>query len=153
MKIDLTKLLNGFIEEVSFNETIEFDDEYIKRTEIRRIEPVNVKGSIRGTMNDLYTLNMIVEGKMILPCSVSLEDVEFPFNIETTEILSEKDEEDQEYIKINENSIDILPIVWQNIVMEIPLKVVSPNLDRRNISGIGWKLISEEDTIDNKEEI
>ena len=153
MKIDLTKLLNGFIEEVSFNETIEFDDEYIKRTEIRSINPVLVSGIIKGTMNDLYTLNMLIEGSMILPCSISLQDVELPFNIEITEILSENIEEDQEYIKIEGNSIDILPIVWQNIVMEIPLKVVSQNLDKRNISGIGWKLISEEDNTDNKEEI
>lgn len=149
MKIDLTKLLHGFIEEITFDDTITFDAEYTKRTEIKELKPVSVHGSIKSTMNDLYTLDLTINGIMILPCSISLQDVEYPFDIEVMEILSENSEIDEEYIKINEKSIDILPIVWQNIVMEIPLKVESPNLDRRNISGVGWKLISQED---NKEE-
>jgi uncharacterized protein len=152
MNIDLTKLLHGLIEEITFDDTIEYDKEYIDRTEIKDLKPVRVHGNIRNTMNDLCTLDLVIEGMMILPCSITLEDVEYPFHIETTEILSENIEDDEEYIKISDNSIDILPIVWQNIVMEIPLKVVSPNVDRRNISGIGWKLISEEDTIENKED-
>lgn len=160
MKLDLTRLLNSFIEEITFEDTIVFDKEYTNRTEIRELKPVNVSGTITKTVDDLCYLSIQVDGVMILPCSISLEDVEYPFHIDINEILSENIEEYEEYIKISENSIDIFPIIWQNIVMEIPLKVVSPKVNRRNISGEGWKLISEDEEetdesnnlLDNKEE-
>ena len=151
MKIDLTRLINNFVESISFDDVIEIDNEHLKRTEIRRITPVIVKGVITKNSDYTYLLSIGISGTMVLPCSITLEDVDYPFNIEINEFLDENDENNEEYIKIFENSIDIFPIVWQNIVMEIPLKVVSPNANRRNISGIGWNLISEDDlNNDNK---
>lgn len=154
MKIDISKLLSSYEDEISFEDTVNIDKEYLSNTDIRELKDVHVVGNIKKNINDNLLLNMQVDGVMILPCSVSLVDVEYPFHIEISEICSENDDENEEYVKINENSIDILPIIWQNIVMEIPLKVVSPNLDRRNISGIGWRLITEDEENDNnKEEI
>ena len=47
-------------------------------------------------------------------------------------------------IKINQNYIDIIPIIWQNIVLEIPLRVVSEDVSDSVTSGDGWKLIRED---------
>jgi uncharacterized protein len=38
-----------------------------------------------------------------------------------------------------------MPIIWQNIVVEIPMKVVSPNLDNTKLKGDGWELLTEEE--------
>ena len=43
------------------------------------------------------------------------------------------------------NSIDLLPIIWQNILMEIPIRIVSPDIKDENIYGDGWKYISNEE--------
>ena len=48
-----------------------------------------------------------------------------------------------------ENSIDIFPIIWENILMEIPMKVVSEKAKNLKLEGDGWKLITDE----KKEEI
>lgn len=148
MRIDLGRLIGGFVEELEFEGDVIIDDELIKKTDIRRLEGVRVKGYVRKSLEDYISLFMNISGVMVLPCGVTLVDVEYPFNIETDEILSENSTENEEYIKISDNSIEIIPIIWQNIVMEIPLKVVSPTLDRRNIGGIGWKLISEDELED-----
>ena len=50
----------------------------------------------------------------------------------------------EEYVKIMQNNIDIISIIWQNIVLEIPLRVVSEDIDDSLTSGDGWKLIREE---------
>ena len=42
-----------------------------------------------------------------------------------------------------QNTIDILPILWQNIIVEIPLKVTTH--EDVDLKGDGWRLISEED--------
>ena len=74
---------------------------------------------------------------MILDDSISLDNVEYPFSIDIDENIEENLEKD-------ENSIDILPILWQNIVLEVPLRFTKVN-DLSKYNGDGWKLISEEE--------
>ena len=46
-----------------------------------------------------------------------------------------------------QNTIDILPIIWENILMEIPMRVVSEEAKNSDISleGNGWKFVTEEE--------
>ena len=53
-------------------------------------------------------------------------------------------EEIEENDKKIENSIDILPIIWENILMEIPMKVVSEEAKDIELKGDGWRLITDE---------
>ena len=46
-----------------------------------------------------------------------------------------------EFLENNQNSIDILEILWQNIVLEIPLKYTEVE-DLSKYQGDGWKVIS-----------
>ena len=43
------------------------------------------------------------------------------------------------------NTLDIFPIIWENILMEIPMRVVSDEAKDIKLSGDGWKLVTEED--------
>ena len=144
MDINLEKLINNYLEELKIEETINYSEDDLKNTEIKRLSEIKIKGDIKSTTEELYFLNLKVTGMMVLPCSISLEEVEFPFNFYIEEVLTEKMTEEENYIKIIDNSIDIKSLVWQNIVMEIPLKVVSPNIERKIMQGEGWKLIEEE---------
>jgi uncharacterized protein len=145
MNYDLTRLLNNFIEGIDIKGKLNFDDEYLKNTDIRRLSEIEIDGFISATIDDLYVLSANIKGEMILPCSITLEDVSYPFTLNIDEILSENSEHDEKYIKIINKSIDIMPIVWQNIVMEIPLKVSSPNAHRIKIEGDGWRLMTDEE--------
>lgn len=151
MNIDLTRLLNSYVDEVNFENIIEFDEEYLKNTDIRKISAIEICGSIKKTMDEVYSLYINVVGNMVLPCSISLEDVNIPININVSEILTDNPDLDEEYLKINGKSIDIKPIIWQNILMEIPIKVIKEGLNRNNFNGNGWKLLTEEDINNNKE--
>lgn len=145
MIINLTRLFNNIDQEIVIDETINIDEELIKTTEIRKLSPIRVIGNIIKDIGDTYLLNMTINGEMILPCAISLKDVSVPFNIEVYEILSENVDNNEEYIKIINNSIDIMPIIWQNIVVEIPLRVVSPKAKNVKLEGNGWKLLNEEE--------
>ncbi len=151
MIIDLTRLLNSYVEEVSFDDIVSFENEYLSNTDIRSLSPIIVNGNIRKTMDDLYSLTINVNGEMTLPCSISLEDVILPIDVNINEVLTDNPEYDEEYIKIVGKSIDIKPIIWQNILMEVPIKVVKEHLNRNNYNGDGWKLLTEEDLKNNKE--
>lgn len=145
MNIDISKLLNYSLDEIPFKNSLILDENYFKNTDIKNISEVKIEGSFKREMDNLIILKMFIEGTMILPCSVSLVDVSYPFNIEIYEAIDMETNETEEYLKIVRNSIDILPLIWQNIVLEIPLKVLSPNIDRNSIKGDGWKLVDEDE--------
>ena len=140
MNIDLSKLLYNQVDEIVINEEIDIPKEYLNN-DIKDISKVSVNGSIT---NDGYMLSLNLNIKCILTliCSISLKDVKYEIN---TDIEEEISEDNDENMKILNNSIDLLPIIWQNILMEIPIKVVSPDIEEKNIYGDGWKFITNEE--------
>ena len=149
MIVDLTRLMNNYIERIEIDNTINFSDEYTKILILERLSDVKVVGSISKPESDIYNLNLNLDGMMVLPCALTLEDVEYPFSIEINEILTENVDDDESYFKISGNSIDILPIIWQYIVLEIPARVESKTAYKVNRAGDGWRLITGEDKVDN----
>ena len=69
--------------------------------------------------------------------SISLEIISYPFSFEIEENLEEKE------LKY-EKTLDIINVLWQNIVLEVPLKQTKVT-DFSDYQGDGWKLVTEEE--------
>lgn len=156
MLLDLTKLQNRKENELIFNDVITLDKSLYENTDIRNLSPLDISINIHRFNDFEYNMDLFIKGIMILPCSITLKDVNYPFEIKTEVKLSNNTENDEEYVKIIQNNIDIIPIIWQNIVLEIPLKVVSEDISDSIVSGDGWKLIREDESnityLNNEEE-
>ncbi len=144
MQIDITKLKSGYESYVDIDLTYSFSEEELKGTDIIRLDNAKIVGFLENSYDD-YHLDVTVSGTMILPCSVTLKEVALPFSIKIDEILGEYFENNQKSYKRCENSIDIFKIIWENIVMEIPMKVVSPEAKDFTIEGDGWRLIKDDE--------
>ena len=136
MLIDLN-LLN-IKDEIKIDEEVTFPKEDLDKAKILDMKKVKVTGKIIPDLDD-YQIDINIKGKMTLPCSLTLEEVEYPFDINVIENLSEIDEN----YKKSEKTIDILPIIWENILMEIPMKIVSPKAKNMKTKGEGWELITD----------
>ena len=134
MKIDLN-LINRLGKE-EYNQDIDVSLFDLSNTEIIRLDYVRFEGVLSIDYVEDLILNGTLKGQMILPCSISLEEVEYPFEIELDENLGNFDE----ILKKNKNSLELLPILCENIVLEIPMKVVKKGIDIKNMSGNGWEL-------------
>lgn len=143
MKIDLLKV--KYSGSNNIDETITIDQSYYKNTSINDLSKIRVVGDIDYNDDDTFNLGLTVSGEMTLPCNITLEDVVYPFIIEITEIIDQTNNKNEDYIKIINNILDIMPIIWQNIVVEIPLRVVSPKAKNVKLEGNGWKLLNEEE--------
>ena len=148
MNVDLSKLILSKCDEITINDTINIPKEYLEGTEIKDISKVNIDGYITDDGNN-YNLFLNIKCNLLLTCSVSLKDVNYPINIDINEMLSQNDNNIEDFCKIINNSIDLLPIIWQNILLEVPIRVVSPDIKEENIYGDGWKFITKEEN--NKE--
>ena len=133
MKFDLNSLNTK--DKIIIDSKVTFPKEDLEKAKILDMDEVSVQGEIRNNQEESI-LNITVKGKMILPCNLTLEPVDYPFSLEIDENLNET-------IKNSQKTIDILPIIWENILMEIPMRVISPKAKDMKTKGEGWELITD----------
>ena len=151
MKWSRVQLLKAKNQTISFDEEIFFDQEaFAKSNQIKSLQEVSVYGSLHyDTSCDRVFCDITVEGVMILPCSITLEDVEYDFFSQSNEVFAfEKTNEDDVHLAKGD-VIELLPIVFQMILMEVPLKVVKEGLIEYP-KGNGWEVVRESDQVEEK---
>ncbi len=137
MIIDLFDLnING--KRIDINGEVNIPLELLKGSSIRRLDNVCFQGYIDNVIDEVFELCGTLSGSMILPDSITLEDYKYDFTSEIDEKIDET--------RINlQKSIDITFDLWQNILVEVPLRAVNPKNENIHLSGDGWRLISEEE--------
>lgn len=134
MNIDL-----NFNKEYLINDTIIIPKSYYENSGVLDIKNLQVNGRFYyDSENELWG-DFDIDGILIIKDSISDEDVEYPISIKYNDILDET-------LKKDENTLDLFEFLWENIVLEIPLKFTKV-MDLSEFHGDGWKLISEEDRI------
>ena len=136
MEIDLSYLHSNTVAEIDMSGDYELPKTYYENTDIIKIEPIKVEGNITYDGEE-DKIKAKITGTFILPDSISLEEIEYPFEIEY-------DDKIEENCKKGENSLDIFQFLWENIVLEVPLQFTRVN-DLSKFHGDGWKLISEDE--------
>ena len=139
MFVDLTKIINESISRINLDDSVNIPKELYENTEIQELKELKFTGMLEKIENQI-NITGTLEGIMVLADSISLEAIDYPFKAEI-------DEEIEENLEKSPNTLDITTILWQNIVLEVPLKLTNvSNFDEYH--GDGWKLISE-DSIEN----
>lgn len=142
--MDITRLKSGVEHEVMVSEVKTFTQEELQNTPFLELNSVEVKGTITKDNMENYVLDCTVTGEMILPCAITLRPVVQPFSVDICGNIEQMLEEIGEIDKKMENTIDIFPIIWENILVEIPSRVVSEDAENFTLEGNGWKLCTEE---------
>ena len=145
MKFDLTRLKSGIDNFISVDIKYEFSKEELENSDLLELNNVHIKATITKNNFDEYEINGNITGEMVLPCSVTLKPVKIPLNTKFDVNIANFIEETEEKSIICENILDIFPIIWENILMEIPMKVVSDDVSNQTMRGDGWKFVSEKD--------
>ena len=133
---------------LQFDEEIRFgEDTYESFPRIRKLRDVRAQGEGEYQVEQQHlNLHLHVTGIMTCPCDVTLEDVEIPFDSEADEVISfdKGDKDNMEILMSDGDHIDLLPIIFRQILVEVPIKVRKPNLQDLP-KGEGWEVISEAD--------
>lgn len=139
MIIDITRLNSNIVSSIDVNFDYTFNKDELKGTELIDLN-CHVEGYIKkNSLNHLY-LSISIDGVMTLPCAITLEPTEHKFSVDIDDDIENLIEFDKKYT----NSLDIFPIIWENILMEIPMRVVSDKAKDISLEGDGWKLITDD---------
>ena len=144
MLIDLVRLKNDIDEYINIDFKYSFGEEFLKQTDLIKLDDVSIKGEITKNSLDDIELHLKIDGVMVLTCAITLKPVNYPFSIEFDKSLEEICEETTENLKKDENTLDIFQFLWENIVLEIPLQFTKVK-DLSKFHGDGWKLVSEDE--------
>ena len=130
MNISLIKLFSNSVDKLDINEEINIPEEYYTY-DIESISPVKLNGYLYLNEIDELSINLNVKCNLRLKSSINLDIIDYPIDIDITEL----DFDDENNNKIT-NSIDLLPIIWQNILLEIPIRVSnsSDTIDEKYIA-------------------
>ena len=132
MQIDL-----NFNDSYKLNEVVDIPSNYFESSSVKKLDNIKVEGKLYYDPEDNLYADVAISGNMVLADDISLEEVLYPFSIEYNDILDEN-------LKNNQNTLDLFEFLWENIVLEVPLKFTKvTNLSE--FHGDGWKLMSEDE--------
>jgi len=135
--------------EIDFESEISFPEIPVVM-DIRRLDHVSVQGRLFYEKDTNHILvSMTITGTMIVPCAITLEDVDYPFETSTDLTYGFNEEDDPEVLVIPKNGLDLSEEVLNAIWIERPFTLVKPGL-KSYPKGEGWEVISEEDYLKSK---
>lgn len=137
MKLDLFKLNN--YNKLILDDDFNVPEELYSKTDIRAIKDLHISGIVEIKYDEVM-VDVVVKGTFILPCAITLEDVEYSFESEIDEPLGNFND----FYEKNKNTLDILPYIWENIVSEVPIRVVKEGASLDNLNGEGWEIVSSD---------
>lgn len=132
---------------IDFDEDVVIDPaifEFEGNVLINSVEDVHIWGSgYLDDENDRFYCKLNVSGLMLVPDSITNEEIEVPFETDSDEVFSfgDADEEDGTRI-VTDEVIDLLPAVIDDILLEVPLEVTDAAEDNLP-EGDGWKVFTE----------
>ncbi len=154
MKFTKKDFLNAHLGKIQIDEWIGIEEnDLLHHTQVKSIPKVHVTGDLQYDGSTLVYSNLELEGVMIVPDSITLEDLEVEFDTESHEIYSFspiKEEENEEDIIVVK--IDINPEVFQAVIYEAPMSIT--RLPREQYpKGNGWQVISDQDKVEKEDKI
>lgn len=150
-KWSVPELLQYKEEGMTLQETISLPDLKSFDPEVRSVSPVKVEGIVEFDKQFL-TFHLTISGTMVLPCALTLDDVDYPFHIHTSETFLlgssiEIDEAPHEVVHdVEDNVIDLMPHIAEAILVEKPIRIISDKAkENPQLSGKGWQLVIEKE--------
>ena len=138
MVIDLIKLLSGN-SSIPFSFDYSFSEKELENSGILELNNVIVVGIISKDALGNLVMDANIKAKAVVPCAISLVKTDVFIDVSINDEIANLMENYQN----NAKTLDILPIIWENILVEIPSKVVNP-ASKLETSGDGWQVITEE---------
>ncbi len=108
---------------------------------LRRIEDVKGDITFYYDLEDRLAADVFLQGSMVCPCALTLEDVPVPFEIRDEDHVTFTVQEAGFYVR---DGITLEELVLSVILPEVPIKVVK-NDKIEYPRGDGWTFMSEKD--------
>lgn len=123
MKWSLQQLFKYNRQPFEFETTYDFHNDIKNIDDIIDIKETHVVGYGQNVYQDKYQFHLHITTVLILEDARTLEPVDYQLDIEVDEVF-DTDLSDEDTRVIEKNTIDLRPVVWENIILEKPIRFV-----------------------------
>ncbi len=102
-----------------------------------------VEGEVRKNSNGDIDVDVLFTGDMLIEDAITLDLVPYKFKIKINETLDEIIDSSHNVYEKMQNTLDLKAILWQNIVLEVPISYTE--VKDAHLKGNGWELKNEEE--------
>jgi len=151
MKWQIARLLKESTRKLEVNETVDFSDAVKKNPDIKKLSDVLVTGvGLIDPTSRTISFDLSIQGEMTLSCALTLDDVIYSFDATLNPVfiwdIEKYDEDSEDYLV--KDHIELASAVWQEIFIQIPLRVVKDGayeeLERQGIEVISVENFEKE---------
>ncbi|KQL58143.1 MULTISPECIES: YceD family protein [Bacillaceae] len=155
MKWTVQALQQARYESLHFDENVLLEDQLKEHQDVRAASLVSLKGTATANRN-VFTFQFVVKGHLVLPCSRTLADVEWPYEIKGQAHYVPEGEmppshlNEEDVFTYSGDVIDLSHMIQERILVEIPMQVFAdkPTETAAPSSGKDWELVSDEKNSD-----
>ncbi len=122
---------------ITIDSEVSLDAKELNKIGVESLKSGHVSGRMYLNVTEEIIFDVVFDGILILRDAVDNSLIEYPISIDIREVFEENDTN-------NQNILDINSILWQNIVLEVPIRVVSDENRDNSRNGDGWELKSED---------
>lgn len=141
MIINLSKIPETGLE---IDADVTLSKELYQNADILDLQNVHIMGNVKYDYENHLVLELQVKGEFQLEDAITLEPIVYPFTCEVEEKLENISEYCGKFYEKSKNTLDISEILWENIVLEIPIRATNANLSNLNLQGSGWEMAQSE---------
>lgn len=142
MDLDLTKVP---IRNINYEGVVAIPKEYYEKMDILDVQNVHLKFEIYKNMDQDDILHLVCTGNFLLQDARNLESVSYPFQFEFAEKIDEESEMCGRFLENSQNTLDIMAILWENIVLENPISYTECDSLENPKENVGWRVVGEKD--------
>jgi uncharacterized protein len=93
---------------------------------------------------DRLRLKLKVYLKLVMPCAISLEPVDYPLTLELDQWFTFGQEQERDDLMVVSNDeLDLIAYIWEQIYLSIPIKVTKPGAKLPVTQGENWRFEAE----------
>lgn len=107
-----------------FDETVNLEGFIAEDSDVLSITATQVEGSVE-IVDEFFYFDIHITTTVEVRCARSLKPVHLEMDFDVLETFTENEQD--EYRQIDGMTIDLLPVIWSNVYLEKPMRVIHPD--------------------------
>lgn len=115
------KKFNNEVHEFSYEPNLKART--LETHDILDIKSLHVEGTLKEISFNRFEVLFTIKGILVLEDAVTLEEIDYPIDLECEEICDAQMNADEDIYFIEKNTLDLDELVWINIILHKPMRV------------------------------
>ena len=125
MNLELSKVIKGLQNQADFDNNLELEKSFLESIECINASVIKLDGNVKK-IGRRYELTLSYSGDLVFECHRCLNDVNINLQntVERVLVTAYETEEKEEFILIKDGVLDLMPVLEEDITLNLPLQIL-----------------------------